>query len=205
MKTQKISNLLISFKNEFSKFATKKWYVIDSETKGNYSHEDPIKCWTGSLESSLCDPSDAYVLVTGNIAVAGADDNTKVAFEILALFRKCRTEINDTFINEPKYLNNAMSMYNLIECSNNYSDISGSLWQFKRDEREVNVDLTVDNQHIPYNSSFKYKSSLITDKNGVKIAVPLKCLRNFWRLLEMLLIIKLSFHWHGIEIVCCVL
>ena len=80
MKTQKISNLLISFKNEFSKFATKKWYVIDSETKGNYSHEDPIKCWTGSLESSLCDSSDAYVLVTGNIAVAGADDNTKVAF-----------------------------------------------------------------------------------------------------------------------------
>ena len=30
--------------------------------------------------------------------------------------------------------NITMSMYNLIEYSNNYSDISGSLWQFKRDE-----------------------------------------------------------------------
>ena len=38
-----------------------------------------------------------------------------------------------------------MSMYNLIEYSDNYSDTSGSLWQFKRDELEENADLTVDN------------------------------------------------------------
>ena len=51
-----------------------------------------------------------------------------------------------------------MRMYNLLECSDNYSDISGSLWQFKRDEIEVDVDLTVIPQHIPNNSSsFKYK------------------------------------------------
>ena len=42
-----------------------------------------------------------------------------------------------------------MSMYNLIEYSDNYSHTSGSLWQFKRDEIEGNVDLTVDDQHIP--------------------------------------------------------
>ena len=30
-----------------------------------------------------------------------------------------------------------MPMYNLIEYSNNYSDTSGSLWQFKRDESPV--------------------------------------------------------------------
>ena len=65
--------------------------------------------------------------------------------------------------------------YNLIEYSDNYSDTSGRLWQFKRDEIEENVDLTVDGHHIPNNSSsFKYKSSLITKRNGVKIAVPLK-------------------------------
>ena len=66
---------------------------------------------------------------------------------------------------------------NLIEYSDNYSDTSGSLWQFKRDEIE-DVDLTVDNS-----SSFKYKSSFIgnTDadgenekREGVKIAIPLK-------------------------------
>ena len=82
-----------------------------------------------------------------------------------------------------------MRMYNLLECSDNYSDISGSLWQFKRDEIEENVDLTVNANHIPNNSSsYKYKSSLITNRNGVKIAVPLKYLSNFWRSLEMPLI-----------------
>ena len=82
-----------------------------------------------------------------------------------------------------------MPMYNLIEYSDNYSDTSGSLWQFKRDEIEGDVDLTVNAQHIPNNSSsFKYKSSFITDRNVVKIAVPLKYLSPFWRSLEMPLI-----------------
>ena len=69
METQKIVNLLNDIDNKNSKFATKKWYVIDSESKGNYSHENPIKFLTSSLESSLCDYSDAYILVTGNITV----------------------------------------------------------------------------------------------------------------------------------------
>ena len=69
METQKIVNLLNGSDNENLKFATKKWYVIDNESKGNYSHENPIKFLTSSLESNLCDCSDAYILVTGNIAV----------------------------------------------------------------------------------------------------------------------------------------
>ena len=92
-----------------------------------------------------------------------------------------------------------MPMYNLIEYSDNYSDTSGSLWQFKRDEIEGNVDLTVD-AHIPNNSSsYKYKSSFITNRNNVKIAVPLKYLSNFWRSLEMPLInckVELSLKWY---------
>ena len=80
-------------------------------------------------------------------------------------------------------------MYNLIEYSNNYSDTSGSLWQFKRDEITNNADVTNDNAH-----SFIYEANLIGNteangtNNGVKIAVPLKYLSNFWRSLEMLLI-----------------
>ena len=84
-----------------------------------------------------------------------------------------------------------MSMYNLIE----YSDNSGSLWQFKRDEIQGNVILTVDGNHIPNNpSSYKYKSSVIGNladngrKEKVKIAVPLKYLSTFWRSLEIPLI-----------------
>ena len=87
METQKIVNLLNDSNNEDSKFATKKWYIIDSESKGVYSHEDEIKLLTSSLESSLCDYSDAYVLVTGNITVAGGDANTKVAFKNCAPFK----------------------------------------------------------------------------------------------------------------------
>ena len=82
-----------------------------------------------------------------------------------------------------------MPMYNLIEYSDNYSDTSGSLWQFKRDEIGGDNNLTVDDNHLPNNSSsFKYKSCFITDRNGVKITVPLKYLSNFWRLLEIPLI-----------------
>ena len=66
-------------------------------------------------------------------------------------------------------------MYNLTEYSDNYSDTSGNLWQFERDEIEGDVDLTVDGNHIPNNlSSIKYKSSLIRNRNGVKAAVLLK-------------------------------
>ena len=39
----------------------KKWYVIGSESKDNYSHHNPIKFLTKSIESSLCDYSDGYI------------------------------------------------------------------------------------------------------------------------------------------------
>ena len=81
MEKQKIVNLLNSSENEFSKFATKKWHAIDSEAKGSYCYHNPIKFLTHSLESTLCDYSDAYVLVTGDISVAGGNANTKVAFK----------------------------------------------------------------------------------------------------------------------------
>ena len=127
METQKIVNLLNGSDNENSKFATKKWFVVDRESKGNYSHENPIKFLTSSLESNLCDYSDAYILVTGNITVTGGDENTKVAFKNCAPFRECRTEINETFIDNAERINIAMPMYNLIEYGDNYSDTSGSL------------------------------------------------------------------------------
>ena len=114
METQKIVNSLNGSDNENSKFATKKWYIIDSESNGNYSHHNPIKFLTKSIESSLCDYSDAYILVTGNINVTGGDANTKVAFKNCAPFIKCRTKINETFTDDAQHINIAMPMYNLI-------------------------------------------------------------------------------------------
>ena len=132
METQKIVNLLNGSDNENSKFATKKWYVINSESKGNYSHENPIKFLTNSLESSLCDYSDAYILVTGNITATPNNAVTQVVFKNCAPFKNCRTEINDIFIDNADVINITIPMYNSIEYSHNYSDTSGSLWNFKK-------------------------------------------------------------------------
>ena len=91
------------------------------------------------------------------------------------------------FVDYADFINITMPLYNLID---NYSDTSGSLWNFKRDEIDNNANVTNDN-NAP---SFKYKANLIGNtenngtKNGVKIAVPLKYLSNFWRSLEMPLI-----------------
>ena len=141
--------------------------VIDSETTGAYSENEQIKFLTNSIESSLCDYSDAYILVMGNINSWGND--TKAAFKNCAPFRTCITQINETFVNEAKHINITIPMYNLIEYSDNYSDNSVSLWKFKADN----------------SSSFKHKSNFIGTlpnggrKNGVKIAVSLKYLSNF--------------------------
>ena len=83
-----------------------------------------------------------------------------------------------------------MPMYNLIEYSDNYSDTSGGLYGFKRDEISNNANVTNDDN----SPSFKYKASGIGDtenngtENGIKIAVPLKHLSSFWRSFEMRLI-----------------
>ena len=134
----------------------KKWFVIDRESKGNYSHENPIKFLTSSLESNLCDCSDAYILVTGSITVArtitaAADDKpqrkkplnaaTQVVFKNWAPFEDCRTEINDTFVGYANFRNITMPIHNLIEYSDNYSNTSGSLWNFKRDEIDNNANV----------------------------------------------------------------
>ena len=60
MEAQKIVNLLNGTDNDNSKSATKKWYIIDCESNGNYSQNDEIKFLTRSKESSRCDFSDAY-------------------------------------------------------------------------------------------------------------------------------------------------
>ena len=129
---------------------------------------------------------------------------TQVAFKNCAPFKDCRTEINDTFVDYADFINITMPMYNLIEYSDNYSDTSGSLWDFKRDEIVNNTIVTNDNNA----SSFKYKAILIgntetneqmkTNGKGVKIAVPVKYLSNFWRSLEIPLInckVEISLNW----------
>ena len=82
---------------------------------------------TRSIEASFCDYSDAYILIRGNINITNGDNNTKVAFKNCSPFEKCRTEVNEIFTDKPEHVNFTMPMYNLIEYSDNYSDISGRL------------------------------------------------------------------------------
>ena len=105
--------------------------------------------------------------MTGKITDTPNNAATQVVFKNCAPFEKCRTEINETFIDEATHTNITMPMYNLIEYSDNYSHASGSLWHFKRDEITNNGDVT-DDDHAP---SFKHKASLIGDtgNNGKKM------------------------------------
>ena len=199
METQKITNLLGNVDNESLKFATRKWNVINNQNNTDYGDGDEngttIKFETKVIKSNLCDYSDAYILVTGDITATGGDANTKVAFKNCAPFTKCVTHINDEHVDNADNLDITMPMYNLIKYRDNYSDTSGSVWHFKRDEQSMN-DGDPANVTTAASSSFKYKSSffktLENDDNGVfknvKIAVPLKYLSNFWRSLEMSLI-----------------
>ena len=82
-----------------------------------------IKFETETIKSSFCDYSDAFILVTGNIAIA-AGNNTDVAFTNCAPFSTCKTVINDVYFDETNYIYIAMPMYNLIEYCDNYSDTS---------------------------------------------------------------------------------
>ena len=95
METQKIVNLLNGSDDEFSKFATRKWYIINDQNNGHYrrgnENDSTIKFEAKVIKPNLCDYSDAYILVTGDIKVAGVATNTNVAFKNCAPFTRCVT------------------------------------------------------------------------------------------------------------------
>ena len=123
--------------NESTKLATTKWYIINDQNKTDYGEGNEgstnVKFETKVIKSN-CDDSDAYILVTENITSTNTSDaNTRIAFKNRAPFTKCITHINDEHVNNADNLDIIIPMYNLLGYSDNYSDTSGSLWQFKRD------------------------------------------------------------------------
>ena len=67
-----MENLIDDTSNQPSKFRTKYWFKINDELRGTYNVNSQIKFKTTMLKSSLCDYSDAYILVKGTIAITGA-------------------------------------------------------------------------------------------------------------------------------------
>ena len=134
MEYQKIANLIDDTLNQPSKFRTKNWVEINDESRDTYNVNSQIKFKTTILKSSLCDYSDAYILVKGTISVnntaAGADANNtkiKVIFKNCAPFTNFISEINNTQVDNAKDIDIVMPMYNLIEYSDNYAKTLRSL------------------------------------------------------------------------------
>ena len=154
------------------------------------------------LKSSLCDYSDAYILVKGTISVnstaaqgvAANNTNRKVIFKNRAPFTNCISEINNTQIDNAKDIDIVMPMYNLIEYSDNYAKTTGSLRQYCKDiptQNNNNEIITFDVNNLTDSFNFKVKFTGRTGNNGTKdveIMVPLIYLSTFWRTLEMPLI-----------------
>ena len=142
MEYQKKGNLLNDEWNKPSKFRTRNWVQISNDITGSYSPNKQIRFKTTMLRSSLCDYSDAYILVKEKISVNAAANNTnkKAIFKNCAPFTNCIRKINNTQIDNAEYIVIVMPMYSLIEYSDNYSKISGSLWQYCKDIPAVNND-----------------------------------------------------------------
>ena len=203
MEYQKIANLIDeNTLNQPSKFRTRNWIEINDESRGAYNVNSQIKFKTTMLKSSLCDYSDAYILVKGTISVnntaaqgaAANNTNKKVIFKNCAPFTNCISEINNTQIDNAKDIDIVMPMYNLIEYSDNYVKTTGSLWQYCKDipARNANDEIIIFSEDNT-TDLFKFKAKIKgqTGNDGTKdveIMVPLKYISNFWRTLEMPLI-----------------
>ena len=148
--------------------------------------------------------------MTGDIKVPDVASNTNVAFKNCAHFKRCVTHINDEHVETAENLGIVMTMYSLVEYSDNYADSSVSLYQFKRDESPMNDAGNPLNFALDNLTSFEYKAILLgkaTDADGndrslknKKIVIPLKYLSNFFRSLEMPLInckIHLELNWNS--------
>ena len=113
--------------NQPYKFRTKNWVEINVESRGTYNVNSQIKFKTTMLKSSLCDYSDAYILVKGTITITGAGDDAAarqaderdkgLVFKNCAAFTNCISEINNTQVDNAKDIDIVMPMYNLIEHS----------------------------------------------------------------------------------------
>ena len=147
----------------------------------NYGVGNEITYNAEVLKYNLCDYSDAYILLRGDITVTAAGA-TQAAFKNCASFTKRITKIDGTIIDDAEDFDLNMPMYNLIEYSSNYSETN-------------NFDADIENtDDLKF---FKYKAKLLdnTEADGANgifknatIAVSLKYLSNFWRSLKMPLI-----------------
>ena len=161
---------------------------INDDSIGTYNTISQVKFKTSVLRTSICDYSDTYILKSGTIKITGAGDNDAdrrldeinkgVIFKKCASFSDYISEINNAQINNAKYIDVVMPIYDLIEYSDNYSKKSGSLRQYYRDD--------LNDDDITESESFKYKTKITgTTPVARNKKVVETDLSYFWRKLEM--------------------
>ena len=92
MQFQKSVNLLdtTSDDKDLPRFVTKKWIKVYDQSEKNYDVNKEIRIKTSILRSDLCDFSDAYIVVKGDIAVTdpdNAEENKAVLFKNNAAYQ----------------------------------------------------------------------------------------------------------------------
>ena len=119
------------------------------------------------LRSSLCDYSDAYILVKGTITVTVPEVNNNannirdkrnrpLILKNNAPFVSCITRINGELIEDADDLDIIMPMYNLLEYSKNYRKTIGSLYNYYRDKlSNDNDNINFRNIKVVNSNSFK--------------------------------------------------
>ena len=122
------------------RFITKKWvevYDQSGSTDDRYKPSKQIRFKISMLRYDLCGFSDAFIVMKGKISITNPNNNAydkKLASKNNAPFVSCISKINNTFIDNAEDLDVVMPMYNLLECSKNYSKTTGSFWNYYRDE-----------------------------------------------------------------------
>ena len=133
MAFQKIANFLdtTSDDKDLPRFATKRWIEVCDQSEKNYSPNKEIRIKMSMLRSNLCNFSDAYIVVEGDITLEGDNDankrNKNLAFKNNAPFINCISKINGVKIDNAEDLDVVMPMYNLLEYCKNYRKTIGSL------------------------------------------------------------------------------
>ena len=141
-----------------SNFLTRNWNIVNNQSNASYDLGNETIYNREVLKSNLCDYNDAYTSVKGNIITTAHNNATPVAFKNCAKFTKCITKIDGITIDNAEDLYLVTPMCNLIEYSSNYSNTTGSLWFYSKDEA-VNLNDIIAN--IYDFKSFRYKAKLL--------------------------------------------
>ena len=165
MEYQKITNLLGTMLDEVPRFITKKWVEVHDQSgsaEDRYKPSKQIRFKTSMLRLDLCDFSDAYIVVKGEVTVTGGSNSSRknrpLAFKNNAPFICWISRINVVLIDNTEDLDIAMPLYNLIEYTENYRKTTSSLWNYYRDELSHDTnDNNNQNKNVINSEPFKDK------------------------------------------------